>query len=91
MLRDEELYPNADAFRPERFLAAADPATEKRRDPRNYVFGFGRRRCPGLHLIEESLWIVMATMVATLDMRKAVGADGKAIEPDVTFDNAVFR
>lgn len=48
-------------------------------------------RCPGLHLIEESLWIVMATMLATTDLSKAVDAEGKTVEPDVTFDNSVFQ
>lgn len=43
MTRDERIYPNASAFYPERFLEKADAATEKLRDPRNYVFGFGRR------------------------------------------------
>lgn len=91
MLRDEKLYPDAHSFVPERYLVEADEATTKLRDPRHYVFGFGRRRCPGQHLIEESFWIVIATMVATLDISKAVDADGKVIEPNVTFDNAVFR
>lgn len=43
MTRDERIYPNASAFYPERFLEKADTATEKLRDPRNYIFGFGRR------------------------------------------------
>jgi hypothetical protein len=43
MLRDEKLYPNADKFYPERFNEKVDPDIESKRDPRNYVFGFGRR------------------------------------------------
>lgn len=42
-MRDERIYPNADQFKPERFTEEVDEETEKRRDPRNYVFGFGRR------------------------------------------------
>lgn len=91
MLRDEELYPKADEFIPERYLAEADELTKKRRDPRHYVFGFGRRRCPGLHLIDESLWIVMATMLATTDLSMEVDDSGKPIPPNVSFDNSVFR
>ncbi|KAG6839193.1 hypothetical protein C0991_005008, partial [Blastosporella zonata] len=40
--RDERIYKNASEFIPERFLEKVDSATERRRDPRNYIFGFGR-------------------------------------------------
>jgi len=44
ILRDESMYPNADAFLPERFLEPAEsPEMERKRNPLNYVFGFGRR------------------------------------------------
>lgn len=79
-------------------------AAERRRDPRTYVFGFGRRRCPGAHLVESSLWLVMVSMFATLDISKArVAATDEprlntelrraesAIEPEIVFDNSVFR
>ncbi|THG97275.1 hypothetical protein EW026_g4689 [Hermanssonia centrifuga] len=91
MLRNDELYPNPDAFIPERYEAETDDATKKRKDPRQYVFGFGRRRCPGVHLIEDSLWIVMATMMATLDITKPIDENGRVIQPNVSFDNSVFR
>lgn len=91
MVRNPELFKEPDAFIPERYLEPVDEVTAKRRDPRSYVFGFGRRRCPGMHLIESSLWIVMASMIATLDITKAVDERGNVIEPEVVFDNAVFR
>lgn len=91
MMRDEALYPDAHAFKPERFMEPADDTTTKRRDPRNFVFGFGRRRCPGMHLIESSFWIVMASMIATMDISKAVDEQGDVVEPEIVFDNAVFR
>ncbi|KAL0959239.1 hypothetical protein HGRIS_014512 [Hohenbuehelia grisea] len=91
MTRDERIYPNAADFIPERFLEEVDEATSKRRDPRNYVFGFGRRKCPGSHLIESSLWLLMVTMLATLEMEKATDDFGKVIEPKVDFNNSVFR
>ncbi|GBE84279.1 Multifunctional cytochrome P450 monooxygenase af510 [Sparassis crispa] len=91
MMRNEELYPDAQAFKPERFMEEADEQTAKRRDPRNFVFGFGRRRCPGMHLMESSFWIVMASMIATMDLAKAVDEHGNVVEPETSFDNAVFR
>ncbi|EED83855.1 predicted protein [Postia placenta Mad-698-R] len=91
MVRNPTLFPDPDTFVPERYLAPADEATMRRRDPRNYVFGFGRRQRPGTDLIEQSLWIVMASMVATLNISKARDAAGCEVEPEVVFDNAVFR
>jgi len=40
MTRDEERYPKPDEFIPERFLGQAD---DDELNPRNLVFGFGRR------------------------------------------------
>ncbi|KAL4242334.1 cytochrome P450 family protein [Abortiporus biennis] len=91
MLRNEEIYPDAHSFIPERYMVEADEVTIKRRDPRNYVFGFGRRKCPGSHLIESSLWIVIATFIATVDIQKAKDVEGNYVEPKVEFENAVFR
>ncbi|THH22534.1 hypothetical protein EUX98_g8161 [Antrodiella citrinella] len=91
MLRNPEVYPNPEVFSPERFMEDVDEVTAKRRDPRNYVFGFGRRRCPGMHLIEQSLWIVMTSMISSFDITRAKDAAGNAVEPVVVFENAVFR
>ena len=44
-----------------------------------------------MHLLDASLWIVMAYMVATLDISKARDQHGNVIEPEIVFDNAVFR
>ncbi|KAN0082776.1 Cytochrome P450 [Tylopilus felleus] len=92
ILRDETLFPNPHAFDPERYLVPAeDEATERRRDPRSYIYGFGRRRCPGMHLVESSAWLLMVSMIATLDMGKALDEHGVEIEPEVVFENSIFR
>lgn len=88
--RDETAYPDPNSFKPERFLEPVDGETKKRLDPRNYVFGAGRRRCPGIHLVEAGLWLVIARIVATLDIRKKV-VDGVEVEPEVSYDNAFLR
>jgi len=111
ILRNETLYPNPDVFYPDRFTEKVDQQTERRRNPRNYVFGFGRRyisnlnvhsytselftvitrHCPGSHLIESSMWLLMVTMLATFDMSKPIDDYGHTIEPDVQFNDSVFR
>ncbi|KAF7304355.1 Cytochrome P450 [Mycena chlorophos] len=91
IMRDETLFPNAAAFNPERYMEAVDPALARRRDPRSYVFGFGRRKCPGENLVEASIWFLLANCIATLDISKARDEFGNVVEPKIDFNNAVFR
>ncbi|KAG6887032.1 hypothetical protein C0992_001128, partial [Termitomyces sp. T32_za158] len=80
MTYDSSVYENATVFDPTRFL----PAPAGRGEPyATAVFGFGRRRCPGRFLGEENVWIGIATILATLSIRKARDKDGKEIIPDV--------
>ncbi|OJA14795.1 hypothetical protein AZE42_09716, partial [Rhizopogon vesiculosus] len=44
--RDEEMYPEPLEFKPERFLGSSPQV-----DPHKFVFGFGRRVCPGEYYI----------------------------------------
>ena len=57
MSRDEGRFPNAEAFVPERFLD--EDGMLNNNDPTNFVFGFGRRICPG---VSTSSWAPMATI-----------------------------
>lgn len=89
--RDERIYPKADEFRPERFMEDVDTETARRRNPANYVFGFGRRRCPGANLVDSSNWLLIASIIATMNITKAIDEKGKTIEPEYVFENLVFR
>jgi len=112
MLRNEKVYPDPHAFRPERYLDPVTPELERKRNPKNYVFGFGRRsvfrfffsvtsqevvltlydrKCPGMNLVDSSVWLLIASLLATLDISKAVDEHGKIIEPVVQFENPIFR
>ncbi|KAF9462350.1 cytochrome P450 [Collybia nuda] len=91
ILNDETLFPNPEIFDPDRFAPDIDPTTRARRDPRKYVFGFGRRRCPGADLVESSVWLLLASMIATLDIQKVVDDNEKVIEPVVRYSNSTFR
>ncbi|GLB44585.1 putative cytochrome p450 [Lyophyllum shimeji] len=54
-----------DIFRPERHMDESDLP-----DPRDVVFGFGRRICPGRHFAESSAWTMMANIIATMDISR---------------------
>jgi Cytochrome P450 len=43
MTRDEQMYPEAELFNPERFMKQNGKEADQT-DPRDFVFGFGRRQ-----------------------------------------------
>ncbi|KAG5734865.1 O-methylsterigmatocystin oxidoreductase [Termitomyces sp. T112] len=86
MTLDENVYYEPFMFNPDRFF----PKPIGRGEPHPPTsFGFGRRICPGRYLADDSLWIAMATILATLSISKAIGADGKEITPELKFDLGV--
>jgi cytochrome P450 len=86
---DEQMYHDPDAFNPDRYIpqlegGAGEPFPVSQ-------FGFGRRICPGRHLAEASVWFVVVTMLATLDISKALGPDGREITPNVELTPGLTR
>ncbi|EPT00008.1 hypothetical protein FOMPIDRAFT_1123534 [Fomitopsis schrenkii] len=81
---NEEVYGDPDVFRPERFLTSElpDPDTS---DPRNIIFGYGRRICPGRLFAEAAVFLAISNIIATLDINKARDSLGQAINPEVSF------
>jgi len=73
--RNETLYPDADAFRPERWLEKSYPTY---REPLSRYpttvgftsFGFGRRTCLGQELAEVEVFTVVAAVAWAFDIRK---------------------
>lgn len=76
-LRDPAVYHDPDRFDPDRFLP---PRNEP--DPVTEAFGYGRRVCPGRFFADSSLYINIVQTLATFNLSKAVGDDGKEIEVD---------
>ncbi|KAJ6588208.1 cytochrome P450 [Mycena capillaripes] len=74
---DEQVFSDAFAFRPERFLNKESPLP----DPSSIAFGWGRRICPGRFLAENSLWLHVATILACFNISPVVGDNGKPILP----------
>ncbi|KAF9031818.1 cytochrome P450 [Hymenopellis radicata] len=78
--RDPSLYADPDQFRPERFLGPS-PQT----DPHEFVFGFGRRVCPGVKLADSTLFLVVSNTLATLSIDKKLDPHGQPITPKVEY------
>jgi cytochrome P450 len=83
-LHDPLTYSNPDVSRPERFLGEVPE-----QDPSVYVFGFGRRSCPGRLFAERSVFLACAMVLATLNIHKAVDERGEEIEPTIEYDNSI--
>ncbi|KAG1872488.1 cytochrome P450 [Suillus subalutaceus] len=52
--RDPDVFPEPDAFKPQRWI---DDQGSLRDDIKLFVFGFGRRVCPGQHVASRSVFI----------------------------------
>ncbi|KAK0204332.1 cytochrome P450 [Desarmillaria ectypa] len=72
---DPTIHKRPHDFNPSRFLGP-----EPERNPRDVIFGFGRRVCPGLRLADASLFITIATVLSLFNITP-VTEDGKPILP----------
>jgi cytochrome P450 len=83
ILHNPEDYPDPETFKPERYLTSTGDIDPSVRDPRTACFGFGRRMCPGRHLADASLFAMVSTLLATVDVVRVKDAQGKEIVPEV--------
>ncbi|KAL4878052.1 cytochrome P450 [Aspergillus karnatakaensis] len=84
--RDPGLYPDAENFRPERWLEPQFPTyhepLSKYPNLQNFsCFGFGRRICPGQNIAERSLHILTARIAWAGNIMRKRNADGKQFPP----------
>ncbi|KAJ9132445.1 Cytochrome P450 [Pleurostoma richardsiae] len=84
--RDPSLHPDPDQFKPERYLNRPLSAAEyiNSNDPNardHFAYGAGRRVCPGVHLAEKSLFIVITRTLWGFTISKKKSLDGSVIEP----------
>ena len=84
IIHDEETYPNPFHFDPSRFLG-----NKPQPDPFKFVFGFGRRTCPGAHLAETTLFLNIANILAVFNISKPLNEEGKEVEPIIEWSNGV--
>jgi cytochrome P450 len=87
IFRDPSVYPEPDAFRPERFL---DPDGSLREDPiLTSAFGYGRRICPGRHFVDATLFITVASLFSVFNTNKGRDAGGEPFT--YTFTSSLIR
>jgi cytochrome P450 len=77
---DPNVYSDPFKFRPERFL---DDKSEM--DPSQFVFGVGRRSCPGQLLAENTLFTAAVNLLAMVDLYRAKDASGQDIPIKVEY------
>ncbi|KAF7360842.1 O-methylsterigmatocystin oxidoreductase [Mycena sanguinolenta] len=86
MSLDESRYSSPETFYPERFF----PKPEGKGEPYfASVYGFGRRICSGQHLADQSLWIAIATILASCTISNAYDKHGNVIVPDQSMSDGV--
>jgi cytochrome P450 len=84
-MHDETIYTNPSAFQPERFLGDSPQP-----DSRKFVFGFGRRSCPGMYFAESSLFINITRILATLEIKPVVDKiTGKPLLPEAKYKSGI--
>ncbi|KYK57872.1 O-methylsterigmatocystin oxidoreductase [Drechmeria coniospora] len=83
MTHDESTYADPENFNPDRYVSRKEGGLG---EPFPIgQFGYGRRVCIGKHLAEASVWIVVASILSTMNIEKARDERGRDIEPKVEF------
>ncbi|EMC98011.1 hypothetical protein BAUCODRAFT_49145, partial [Baudoinia panamericana UAMH 10762] len=84
--REPKRYPDPDNFRPERWL---EPDWPTFKEPLSTypnllnfsAFGFGRRICPGNHIAERSLYVLISRIAWACDIMQKLDGKGEPIVP----------
>ncbi|KAJ2979556.1 hypothetical protein NQ176_g3177 [Zarea fungicola] len=77
LLHDPKEHYNPSLFDPSRFL----PPRNETNDSIKFVFGFGRRVCPGEHIAQQTLFLTISRLLATFTIGKVNDVTGEPIEP----------
>ncbi len=79
IMRAEDLYPDPESFRPERWLEPKYPTYQEPLSTypnlkRFAAFGHGRRICPGLEVTEKALFLEASSLLWACNVKKEEGA-----------------
>ncbi|KAJ8518591.1 hypothetical protein ONZ45_g4347 [Pleurotus djamor] len=84
MLHDEQHYPAPHKFNPDRFMKDGH-LNKAVKDPSTAAFGFGRRICPARFMAIHSVWIAVASIVATFNISKPIDDNGNEYDPPLDY------
>lgn len=62
------IYEAPSTFNPNRFIDNPEAL-----DPREFIFGFGRRICPGNYLAYQLMWIFMVSVLWGFELKRPQG------------------
>ncbi|KAH9986195.1 cytochrome P450 [Russula compacta] len=96
MTRDEKMYPEPDLFNPERFMNQNGSEGVQATNPKDFIFGFGRRQvvlmeCPGKVFADENVWLVSACIIAAFQAPVSRNKYGEKVVPPVQFTSGFVR
>ncbi|KIK66008.1 hypothetical protein GYMLUDRAFT_218798 [Collybiopsis luxurians FD-317 M1] len=89
MNRDPDRYPDPDKFSPERFFDSPDGPFVHVRDI--VAFGFGRRVCPGRYMADNTIWLTIASVLATLNLSNAKDEKGNEVDISKQYTHGFLR
>ncbi|KJA21677.1 hypothetical protein HYPSUDRAFT_41817 [Hypholoma sublateritium FD-334 SS-4] len=79
MAHNPEKYLNPDVFNPDRFFNEKGQLND---DDVYYIFGFGRRICPGRHVASTTVWLAIVNVLQSFDIQKKRDSSGNEIPVD---------
>ncbi|KIK93483.1 hypothetical protein PAXRUDRAFT_145010 [Paxillus rubicundulus Ve08.2h10] len=86
MAHDEKRFPEPLAFKPERHLTPNGTLAE---GISYHPFGCGRRRCPGMHMVKQTVWAAIVSVLATLRIAKVKNEFGEEVDVNPEFTNGL--
>ncbi|KIM29959.1 hypothetical protein M408DRAFT_328406 [Serendipita vermifera MAFF 305830] len=87
MCRDPTIWDEPDVFRPERWLPSHNPNAHSLPDI-SFVFGFGRRICPGMFLADQVAFTFAAAILQAYDI---VPIAGDTLPKEYLYKDSLMR
>ncbi|KAF9044254.1 cytochrome P450 [Panaeolus papilionaceus] len=90
ILHDPEVFDEPEEYIPERYIGKDGKLDPNARNPSVAAFGYGRRICPGRHMSDNALFMIIASTLAVFDIRAPLDKTGKPIKPKAEFTSGLL-